>query len=66
MLRYMLTYRYASLAYLEIFCTIAYLFSRYEMKLFETGPNSMQWVDRISARNRADVKVEITADRWNQ
>ncbi|RAH68800.1 cytochrome P450 [Aspergillus aculeatinus CBS 121060] len=54
----------ASLAYLELFCVTAYVFSRYEMTLFETTDSSMQWVDRISARNKEDVQVRIVADRW--
>ncbi|KAJ5837013.1 elymoclavine monooxygenase [Penicillium robsamsonii] len=55
-----------SLAYLELFCVTAYVFSRFEMTLFETDESSMQWVDRISARNRKDVQVRILADRWEK
>nr|L0E2R0.1 RecName: Full=Cytochrome P450 monooxygenase phqM; AltName: Full=Paraherquamide biosynthesis cluster protein M [Penicillium fellutanum]AGA37280.1 P450 monooxygenase [Penicillium fellutanum] len=56
----------SSLAYLELFCVTAYVFSRFEMSLFETDESSMQWVDRISARNRKDVQVRILSDRWEK
>lgn len=36
------------------------------MTLFETDESSMQWVDRISARNKEDVQVRILADRWEE
>ncbi|KAJ5681311.1 elymoclavine monooxygenase [Penicillium maclennaniae] len=56
----------SSLAYLELSCVTAYVFSRFKMTLFETNESSMQWVDRISARNKKDVQVRILADRWGR
>ncbi|KAJ6103982.1 elymoclavine monooxygenase [Penicillium sp. IBT 18751x] len=56
----------SSLAYLELSCVTAYIFSRFKMTLFETNESSMQWVDRISARNKKDVQVMLLADRWEE
>ena len=56
--------RFSSLAYLELFSAIAYLFSRFEMVLYETDEASMKWVDRISARNLSDVQIKVLTDLW--
>jgi cytochrome P450 len=56
--------RHSSLAYLELFCAIAYLFARFDMVLHETDETSMEWVDRISARNHSDVQIKVLTDLW--
>ncbi|KAJ5499101.1 Cytochrome P450 [Penicillium expansum] len=55
-----------NLAYLEMYASIAYLFSRFEMTLFETDKSSIASFDRFAARTKSEVKVKILSDRWEE
>ena len=46
-----------SLAYMETYLTLANIFGRFELSLFETDEKSMEWRDHGSARNASNVKV---------
>ena len=50
-----------SLAYLEMYLCLAIFFARFDMVLFETDVNSMEWLDHGVASNKLPVKVEIIA-----
>ncbi|KAL2851906.1 cytochrome P450 [Aspergillus pseudoustus] len=52
------------LAYQELSMTIAQVFSRFDMELYETDQASMEWVDNVVAVNREPVKVRVLEDRW--
>ncbi|KAL4903792.1 hypothetical protein BDW74DRAFT_179380 [Aspergillus multicolor] len=53
-----------NLAYLEMYASIAYMFSRFEMELVETDKSSIKSFDRFAARTKSQVKVKILKDRW--
>ncbi|KAJ5158333.1 Cytochrome P450 [Penicillium coprophilum] len=55
-----------NLAYLEMYASIAYLFSRFEMALFETDESSIESFDRFAARTKDQVKVKVLSDRWEE
>ena len=46
-----------SLAYMEIYLTLANIFGRFELELFETDEKSMEWRDHVTAVNMSNVKV---------
>ena len=48
-----------SLAYLEMYLCLATFFGRFDMALFETDKESMEWLDHGVASNRSQVKVKI-------
>ncbi|KAL3462276.1 cytochrome P450 [Aspergillus heterothallicus] len=52
------------LAYQELSMTIAHVFGRFDMELYETDVTSMEWVDNVVAVNREPVKVKVLRDRW--
>ncbi|KAL4933002.1 cytochrome P450 [Aspergillus undulatus] len=52
------------LAYQELALTIAHIFSRFEMELYETDKASMEWVDNVVAVNKEPVRVRVLKDRW--
>ncbi|KAE8351816.1 elymoclavine monooxygenase [Aspergillus coremiiformis] len=52
-----------NIAYLELHCGLAYLFSHFEFALAEPG-KKLEWVDRFVAANTEDVKVRLVRDRW--
>lgn len=52
------------LAYQELSLTIAHLFSRFDMELFDTNEESMEWVDNVVAINKKPVEVKVLRDRW--
>ncbi|OJJ05850.1 hypothetical protein ASPVEDRAFT_137854 [Aspergillus versicolor CBS 583.65] len=52
------------LAYQELSLTIAHLFSRFDMELFDTNEESMEWVDNVVAINKKPVEVKVVGDRW--
>lgn len=54
-----------SLAYLEMYASLAYFFSRFEMTLFETDASSILSADRVTAKNKSQVKVKVIRDRWD-
>ncbi|KAL4887211.1 cytochrome P450 [Aspergillus karnatakaensis] len=53
-----------NLAYLEMYASIAYMFSRFEMELVETDKSCIESFDRFAARTKSQVKVKILRDRW--
>lgn len=48
---------FISLAYMELYLTLANFFGRFEMELFETDEKSMEWLDHGAALNASSVKV---------
>ena len=46
-----------SLVYMETYLTLANIFGRFELSLFETEEKSMEWRDHASATNASNVKV---------
>ena len=46
-----------SLAYMELYLTLANFFGRFEMELFETDEKSMEWRENGTAKNASNVKV---------
>ena len=52
------------LAYQELSLTIAHLFSRVDMELFDSNEESMEWVDNVVAINKKPVEVKVLRDRW--
>ncbi|KAL2803089.1 cytochrome P450 [Aspergillus granulosus] len=52
------------LAYQELSMTIAHVFSRFDMELYETDEKSMEWVDNVVSVNKEPVKVRVLQDRW--
>ncbi|KAF7852941.1 hypothetical protein EAF04_010818 [Stromatinia cepivora] len=53
-----------NIAYAQMYIILALLFSRFEMELFETDAESMEWVDHGNAVTRSSVKVRVRRDRW--
>nr|AET79203.1 elymoclavine monooxygenase [Claviceps paspali] len=54
-----------SMAYLELRCTLAYFFSRFEMTLTGNCGRRLRYVDRFVAANLDDVEVRILRHRWS-
>jgi hypothetical protein len=54
-----------SLAYLQMYYCLATIFSRFDMALVETGPASLEWIDRVTAMNKIPIRVNILSDRWD-
>jgi cytochrome P450 len=52
-----------NIAYLELHCVLAYLFSQFEFEL-PGGPADLLWVDRFVATNTEDIKVRVLKNRW--
>ncbi|KAI9374451.1 cytochrome P450 [Aspergillus egyptiacus] len=52
------------LAYQELGLTIAHLFGRFEMDLYDTDESSVEWVDNVVAVNQKPVLVKVLRDRW--
>ncbi len=50
-----------SLAYMELYLTLANFFGRFEMELFETDEKSMEWAEYGAAVNASNVKVRAKA-----
>ncbi len=50
-----------SLAYMELYLTLANFFGRFEMELFETDEKSMEWAEYAAAVNASNVKVMVEA-----
>ena len=46
-----------SLAYMEMYLTLANVFGAFELALFDTDEKSMEWLDHGSAVNASSVKV---------
>ncbi|RHZ66412.1 hypothetical protein CDV55_105553 [Aspergillus turcosus] len=55
-----------NLAYAILYSVSAYIFGRFEMKLFRTDDESIMWDDYFVPRNRSHVRVIITRDRWEE
>ncbi|KAF7588056.1 hypothetical protein BBP40_006225 [Aspergillus hancockii] len=53
-----------NVAYIELYGSIAYLFSRFEFALSGNDGDELDWVDRFTAHNIEDIKVKITKERW--
>lgn len=51
------SYIIISLAYMELYLTLANVFGRFEIELFETDEKSMEWLDHGAAKNASNVKV---------
>jgi len=47
----------SSLAYLEIYVTLAVFFADFDLSLYETDDSSMEWLDHGVAHNKKNVKV---------
>ena len=47
-----------SIAYMELYLTLANFFGSFEMTLFETDEKSMEWRDHSTAVNASHVKVK--------
>lgn len=54
----------SSVAYLELYGCIAYLFSRFEFTLSGDYGNKLEWIDRFTATNFEQIKVNVIKDRW--
>ena len=50
---------FKSLATVEIFLTLARLFRRLDMELYETKPQDMEWADMGLPRYKGNLKVAI-------
>ncbi|KAK0509985.1 hypothetical protein JMJ35_007379 [Cladonia borealis] len=46
-----------NLAYMELYLTLANIFGRFDMQLWETDERCMQWVDHGAAVNASNIKV---------
>jgi hypothetical protein len=53
-----------SLAHLELYASIATIFSRFEMDLFETTEADMEIIDKFAPVLKSPVKVRVIKDRW--
>ena len=57
------TYAYLSiarsLAYCEIYLTLAHLFRRYDIELFGTMRADMEWKDCMIPKRKGDLKVVL-------
>ncbi|KAL4783773.1 cytochrome P450 [Aspergillus varians] len=54
-----------SLAYHEMYSFLAIMFSRFDLELFETDAEGMEWTDHMFAQRKAEVKVRLVKDRWS-
>lgn len=50
---------YKSLAYAELYLTIAHLFRRFELELYQTTPEDMDWKDVTVPRMKGQLKVIV-------
>ena len=48
-----------SLAYAELYLTIAHLFRRFELELYQTTPEDMDWKDVTVPRMKGQLKVIV-------
>ena len=48
-----------SLAYAELYLTIAHLFRRFELELYKTTPEDMDWKDVTVPRMKGQLKVIV-------
>ena len=48
-----------SLAYAELYLTIAHLFRRFELELYQTTPEDMDWKDVTVPRMKGHLKVIV-------
>ena len=48
-----------SLAYAELYLTIAHLFRRFELELYQTTPEDMDWKDVTVPRMKGQLKVMV-------
>ncbi|KKK12917.1 hypothetical protein P175DRAFT_0528276 [Aspergillus ochraceoroseus IBT 24754] len=50
-----------NIAYMQLYCCIAYIFSQFDLELFQTNSASMAWADNLSGQNKEHVKVMVKA-----
>ena len=55
----MLTQEIHSLAYQQLYLILALFFSKFEMELFETDADSLDWIDYGAARNKRPIQVKV-------
>ncbi|RHZ63460.1 cytochrome P450 [Aspergillus thermomutatus] len=55
-----------NLAYMMLYASIAVVFSRLEMELYETTAADMEIIDQFAPIIQGVVKVKITKDRWRE
>lgn len=57
---------HCSLAYLEIYVTMALFFSRFDMELNYPAPGKeLDWADCLARRSKDFIKVRIVADKFS-
>ena len=53
-----------SLAYAELYLTIAHLFRRFELELYQTTPEDMDWKDVTVPRMKGQLKVIVRQAKY--
>ena len=48
-----------SLAYAELYLTLAHLFRRFDLELYETSPEDMEWKDVTVPRMKGHLKLLV-------
>lgn len=57
---------HCSLAYLEIYVTMALFFSRFDMELNYPAPGKeLDWADCLARRSKDFIKLRIVADKFS-
>lgn len=54
-----------TLAYHEIYTYLSIMFSRFDMELFETLDEDMDWCDHFFVKRKGVLKIRIVRDRWS-
>lgn len=54
-----------SIAYMELYAVLAYIFSHFTLDLVkDQSQKGIEWADRIVARATSNLKIKVVEDRW--
>jgi hypothetical protein len=50
---------------MEMHIILAWLFSRFELKLADESQLGISWADRVVARPASHLRIKVLQDRWD-